>query len=161
MVHQTDTRDIVNSQARTMLAQISEPQMHHLVSLDDLPQDTKRMAQINPLATDLTHDLSSLALNTRLNLLDDQVTILNDLSLPNLPKPEESRNQNKPLKNNASGMSELIGGNDNNCSVEEQGGLRRMKQEILNKEVEFENDVELASTLWLVLRPKKSYNTIL
>lgn len=36
-----------------------------------------------------------------------------------------------------------------------------MPQEQLDKEIEFENDVDLAKTMWLVLRNKKSYNNIL
>ena len=36
-----------------------------------------------------------------------------------------------------------------------------MPQEQLDKEIEFENDVDLDSTMWLVLRNKKSCNNIL
>jgi hypothetical protein len=36
-----------------------------------------------------------------------------------------------------------------------------MPQEQISKDIEFENDVDLAKTMWMVLRNKKSCNNIL
>jgi len=36
-----------------------------------------------------------------------------------------------------------------------------MTQEEIDKEIEYENDIDLAKTMWLVLRNKKSCNKIL
>ena len=39
--------------------------------------------------------------------------------------------------------------------------MKALPQEQLDKEIEFENDVELAKTMWLVLRNKRSCNNIM
>jgi hypothetical protein len=36
-----------------------------------------------------------------------------------------------------------------------------MPQEQIDKEIEYENDVDLAKTMWIVLRNKRSINNIL
>ena len=43
----------------------------------------------------------------------------------------------------------------------QDNNFKQLTQEEIDKEIEFENDVDLEKTMWLVLRSKKSINNIL
>lgn len=95
-------------------------------------------------------------MHSRLNLLDDQVTINYDLTQPSLPgevspvkKPDNKSAHRKGKK--LSRKEKLA--RDNN--------FKEMSQDQIDREIEFENDVELETTMWRVLRDKKSVNNIL
>lgn len=42
-----------------------------------------------------------------------------------------------------------------------QNNFKELSQEQIDKEIDFENNVDLEKTMWLVIRNKKSANTIL
>jgi len=88
-----------------------------------------------------------------LNLLDDQVTINYDLSAPTLPKgaSKEDLKKAEVKKKRLSKQQKFAQANN----------IHEMPQDQIDKEIEFENDVDLAKTMWTVLRNKKSCNNIL
>ena len=88
-------------------------------------------------------------LNSRLNLLDDQVTINYDLSAPSLPGVDQKKEQIK--KKRLSKQQKFAQANN----------IHEMPQDQIDKEIEYENDVDLARTMWIVLRNKRSCNNIL
>lgn len=87
-------------------------------------------------------------LHSRLDLLDNHLTINYDLSVPSI-RPDDAKETAGQKKKKRKEKFAL----DNN--------YKKMTQEELDKEIEFEQNVDLDKTMWLVLRNKKSCNTIL
>lgn len=92
---------------------------------------------------------SSEFLNSRLGLMDNQVTVNYDLSLPTLERGESKSLRKKKSKDKKKDKF----AQDHNFAA--------LPQEQLDKEIEFEQNVDLDKTMWLVLRNKRSVNNIL
>lgn len=93
-------------------------------------------------------------MHSRLNLLDDQVTVNYDLSQPTIP------GESSPVKK-PDGKSKLRKKLSRKEKLARDNNFKEMSQEQIDREIEFENDVELETTMWRVLRDKKSANNIL
>ena len=83
-------------------------------------------------------------MHSRLNLMDDQITINYDLSAIS---PENDKKKKRKMSKRQ--------------KLAQRNNFKELTQEEIEKEIEFENDVELDKTLWRVLRDKKSVNNIL
>ena len=86
-------------------------------------------------------------MHSRLGLLDNHITINYDLSMANVQKPDEKSPEPKKKK-----RKDIFAKSHN---------FKEMSQEQLDKEIDFENNVDLDKTMWLVIRNKKSVNNIL
>jgi len=91
---------------------------------------------------------TSEIMHSRLGLLDNQVTVNYDLSHMTLPKGEGAEVKSKKK---VKGRDKFA--IDNNFT--------QLPQNQLEKEIEFEQNVDLEKTMWKVLRNKKSVNNIL
>jgi len=90
-------------------------------------------------------------MHSRLGLLDNQISINYNLSMPMLP-PKAEDDPGLTLKSKKKNRKEKFA-LDNN--------FREMTQDELDKEIDYENNVDLDKTMWLVMRNKKSVNNIL
>jgi hypothetical protein len=86
---------------------------------------------------------TSAFMHSRLGLLDNQVTINYDLAMPD-EKGQEVEKKKSRLDMFA-----------------EQRNFKNLTQEQIDKDIEWENDVDLDETMWMVIRNKKSANNIL
>lgn len=86
-------------------------------------------------------------MNSRLGLMDNQVTINYDLSMPTLEGNQDKKSSRRKLKKK------------DKFAI--QNNFNELPQEQLDKEIEFEQNVDLDKTMWLVLRNKRSCNNIL
>lgn len=82
---------------------------------------------------------TSIFMHSKLGLLDNQVTVNYDLTLPTDGKVKVSKQKKFAKENN----------------------FKEMTQDQLDKEIDYENNVDLETTMWMVIRNKKSSNTIL
>ena len=84
------------------------------------------------------------------------MTINYDLSQPSIPG--ESSPIKKPEIKIAYRKGKKLSRKE---KLARDNNFKEMSQEQIDREIEFENDVELESTMWRVLRDKKSVNNIL
>ena len=90
---------------------------------------------------------SSEIVHSRIDLLDNQITINYDLSVPAMTTEDNKTLKPKKLKSKEKFAKK------NNFQV--------LPQEKLDQEIEFDQSVDLEQTMWHVLRNKKSCNNIL
>jgi len=109
---------------------------------------------VHPKSTFAANQSSCDHLHSRLNILDDQVTINYNLSQPTLfnRKEDEDEEDGKSKKKKRLSKKQVFA---------KQHNYRELTQDEMDKEIEFENNVDLDKTMWLVMRDKRSVNNIL
>lgn len=144
-----------------MPADLSKSVVSHAGALDESRMTNAAHDQVPPqfqyshraLPGNISH---SEFMHSRLNLLDDQVTINYDLSQPSIPG--ETSPIKKPDQKIGHKKGKKLSRKDR---IARDNNFKEMSQEQIDREIEFENDVELESTMWRVLRDKRSVNNIL